>query len=808
MRLSEASLKNPAALAVITTIVLMLGVVSIFRLPLQLLPDIERPEISIATSWRAAAPNELESEVTQPLEKVMQGIPGMENLDSWSDQGVSWLNLSFTIGTNMNQAMLEVISRLNRLPPLPADAEQPVITLGGFTGAGQKSVISIFAQLDASVPYTRQEQIQFLRDVVIPKLKSVPGVAGVDSSGVLERNSELQIVFDPHAAANLGIDIGSVPGRVGRIADVSGGVVDVGKRQYTLRFEGKYEPEDLENLILEWREGRPIRLGDFARVQIGQPRSNGAAYFNGIESLYMRVTRASGANVMAVLDQVVAEMDRLNAGPLQERGIVLARSFNPAVFIMNAIRLLTGNLVFGVLLTVGALWWFLRKVRATTIIALTIPVSLLATLVVFSFSGRSINVISLAGLAFATGMVVDAAIVVLENIVRLREEGASAREASVQGPGQVWGALLASTATTVAIFVPVLFLKNAEGQLFADLALTLAVAVSFSLLIAVTVLPLAAEQWMRNQKIPDIHGARWKRFANTIMTLTGTRRRQMAWIAGLIAGPLAATYALFPSLNYMPQAKSDTIYATILAPASTSMETMNREVLEPVMQRLTPYLTGEKEPALLNYGLFTWGGGQSGMTFIRPLDPSQTEAVIRTVQTDIVAGIPDVVSFTRQGNLFNNLGDDSNVAMHLQGRDTATLEGAAFLGQRLISQRFPGVFVQMEPDMSVVAPVLKVTPDDARLFEAGYTRSALGTMVRALGDGLWLGEYFDGANRLDIILKAKPQLNPENLAGTPLVTPNGDFVTLGSLATVEREVGPQFIKRVGGRRTITLTFEP
>jgi multidrug efflux pump subunit AcrB len=808
MRLSESSLKNPAALAVVTGIVLLIGVVSIFSLPLQLLPDIDRPEISINATWRAAAPNEVEAELVQPIEQVMQGIPGLESLDSWSNQGVAWMNLAFAVGTDMNKAMLDVISRLNRLPPLPADSDPPVVTLGGFNGSAQRAVISMFAQLDPNSGYSREDQVQFLHDVVAPKLRSVPGVANIDSFGALDQNLELQIVFDPYRAANLGIDITSIPGRVGQITDVSGGVVDVGKRQYTLRFQGKYEPRDLENLIVDWRAGRPIRLGDFATVQLAGRRPDGVSSFNGIDSVYMRVVRASGANVMAVLNQVVEEMDALNDGVLRERGIHLARSFNPAVFIMDAIRLLTGNLIFGILLTIGALWWFLRKIRATTIIALTIPVSLLATLVVFSFSGRSINVISLAGLAFASGMVVDAAIVVLENIVRLREEGASPREASIRGPGQVWGALLASTATTVAIFIPVLFLKNAEGQLFADLAMTLAIAVTFSLLIAVTVLPVAAEKWMRHQRVPDIHNQRWKRMAGKIMMLTGTRKRQMGWIAGLILGPVAITYVLFPSLNYMPQVKADAVYASFFAPPATSLETMQREVVSPITSRLAPHLTGEKAPALLNYGLFTWGGGQSGMTFIRPADPGEADAVLDAIRTEVMAGLPDVVSFTRQGNLFGDVGDDGSVSMHLQSRDEAQLEVAAGVGRDLISQKFPGVFVQMDPDFTVVAPVLKVTPDDDRLLEAGYTRGQLGTIVRALGEGVWLGEYFDGANRLDIILKSKPQPNPEDLAGAPLVTPNGDIVSLGTLATVEREVGPQTIKRVGGRRTLTLTFQP
>lgn len=808
MRLTEISLKNPAGVGVVTAIILLIGVVAIFSLPTQLLPDIERPEITIATSWRAAAPSEVESEIVDLVEDVMQGIPGLEEMESRAFLGFAFTNLEFSLDSDMNQIMLEVISRMNRLPPLPADADPPQIIMGGFGSSAQKAIVSLFARLDPESGYTKEEQAQYLKDVAIPRLRAIPGVANIDSFGALDQNQELQIIFDPLRAADLGIDITNIPGRVGRINDVSGGVIDVGKRQFTLRFKGKYEPEDLSKMIIEWRNGVPIRLGDFATVSLESPRPTGFANQNGREAIYMRVVKANGANVMAVLNEVEEAVAELNKNLLEPHGINLNRSFNPAVYIQRAINLLTGNLFFGMLLAIGALWWFLRKLRATLIIAITIPVSLLSTLVVLLFAGRSINVISLAGLAFASGMVLDAAIVVLENIVRLREQGMEKTEASIQGAGQVWAALFASTLTTVAIFFPVLFMNNAEGQLFADLALTIAISVTFSLFIAVTILPMAAGKLLKSNKLVDIHDERWRKMAKNIIMLTGGPKRRLGWILGLMVVPITLTVFLMPNLNYLPPLKSDVVYGNYFAPPSTSFGAMQTEVNDVILERLKPYLDGDKEPQLLNYGVFSFGGGQNGVVFIRSKDPARTEELPALLQNEILAGFPDVFTFTRQGNLFGDFGDDGNVAIHLQGRDIAAMADAAFLGRQLISDRLPGVFVQMDPDVSVVSPVLQVVPDDERILEAGWTRNQVSTLVRALGDGVWLGEYFDGNNRLDIILKSKPVESPEILAGTPVVTPSGQVVTLGSLASVNREVGPQVVKRIDGRRTLSLSFAP
>ncbi|HXV73753.1 MAG TPA: efflux RND transporter permease subunit, partial [Sphingomonadales bacterium] len=577
MKLTHASLKNPATIAVVTAVIALLGVIMLFRLPVQLFPDIEQPAISVVANWPTAAPAEVESEIVKPIEEVMQGIPGMEELRTFAGQGSAFINMFFALETDMDQVVLEVISRLNRLPPLPADSDPPTVIFGGFDGANE-SLIWFFAQTLDENDRLSPAQERVLTDYVKPRIEAVEGVAGVNIQRYTGGADQLQIIFDPYRAAELGIDLTSIPGRIGGTSDMSGGVVDVGKRQYTLRFASGYTPERLASVILEWRDGRPIRLGDVARIEVGEGRQIGFGYQNGRPAIGIQVLKASGANVLDALDEVKKVVADLNAGILADTGIHMEKSFDPSVFINRAINLLTGNLAAGIVLALGVLWWFLRQMRATLLIAITIPISLLATFIVLGLAGRTFNVISLAGLAFATGMVVDAAIVVLENIVRLREKRVPADEAAEKGTLQVWSALLASTATTVAIFIPVLFLRDVEGQLFADLSLTIAIAVTVSLFVAITILPAAAKKWLT--RLPPDHNQHrmWEAAAGRITRLTAHPVRRLGIIGGLILVPVVATVLLMPRLNYLPPVKRDAIDGFFLFPSGINAKTMDEEV--------------------------------------------------------------------------------------------------------------------------------------------------------------------------------------------------------------------------------------
>lgn len=805
MGLTKLCLRNPAAVAVAVALVLLLGAVSVTKLPVQLFPDIARPQISVQTTWRAASPEEVESEIVEPLEEVLQGIPGLVRMETWANAGSAWVNLTFGLRTNMQATRDEVITRLSRLPTLPDDADPP----RPQWGAGQEAdstLIFLFVQVLPGNSKDILEYQRFIEDVVVPRLEAVPGVAGVNlgGGGPGLAPHEVQIIFDPFRAAEFGIDITQAAAAIGQSDNVSGGFTDVGRRQYMLQFEGRFTPRDLSELIVEWRDGRPVRLGDIADVRVERGRRNNFAYQNGNPAIGLRVLRESNANVLATLGEVTRVLEELRAGPLREQGLDIQKSFDPSVFIQRAITLLTNNLLIGMMLAVGVLWLFLRQTRATLLIATAIPICLLTTFIVLQLTGRSLNVISLAGLAFAVGMVLDAAIVVLENIVRLRERGTEEEKAASEGTGQVWGALVASTATTVAIFAPIIFLRDVEGQLFADLALTIAIAVTVSLLVAVTILPTAARQYIKSLPQTEGNGRTWRAAASVIMRMTETPARRRFWIAGLTGTSIATALALWlmSTMNYLPPVKRDAVDVFFNLPDGITIDVIEEEIAKPVMRRMAPLMAGEREPSLKNYYFIGWPGG--GTIGARVNDQSRVKDLEKLMREEILVGFPDTQAFAAQGDLFGNFeGGGSSVLMLLQSADRPGLEDAALKAMEKLREVLPaGTRIRARPQPGAGQPELKITPDDRRVQESQWTRRQVGTLVRALGNGLYVGEYFDGEKRLDIILRGPEWKNPDELAAMPVTTPSGAIVPLGELVRIERTVGPANVRRVDRRRSI------
>ena len=798
------SSRSPIGLIVIAVFVGLLGLLSLRRLPLQLFPDINKPELSIQTNWRTASPEEVESELLEPLENVMQGLPGVEEIEGNAAAGNATLNLRFALGSDMKNALVEVIGRINRLPPLPRDADRPNVVPGGNNNTNE-TLSWFFVQLLPGTPGTIQAQRRFIEDTVRPRLESIPGVASVEVNAGPPEN--VRITLDLARTAALGIPVPDIANRAASATNVSGGQLDVGRRQYTLRFTGRFSPEQLGNLVLAWRDGRPVRLADVGSVDVAPPARSFFAYQNGNPAIGIQVFRANGANVLATLDAVKAAVAELREGALKAHGLGIEQSFDASLFIRRAVHLLTENLVVGALLALVVVWWFMRAWRVTFLIAATIPVCLCATFIVLDLFGRSLNVISLAGLAFAVGMVVEGAIVVSGNVVRLREAGVPLEEATRRGARQVAGALLASTATTVAVFVPVLFLKDVEGQLFGDLALTISIAVAISVVLALTMLPAALGFVLSRPMRASGYGAGWPRLTEWVLRVTDTRAKQLSWIGGLLLVPLLLSWWMLPPLDYLPPVKRAAIDAFFDFPPGMSPEAVNRELLPTLLERMRPYMEGRAQPHLKNWYILTWPGG--GTIGARVIDEARIGELERLVRDKIVVGLPDTRVFVVEGDLFGGVGGSArSVGIHLQSEDTAALNRVAAEGRALLERIFPGAAVQSFPNPEDVALELHAVPDDRRIAEVGWDRATLGTVVRAVGEGAWLGEYFDGNSRLPIVLRSGEGTTPEDLANAPLMTPAGTVVRLGDLVQLSTVLGPPAIRRLNHRRTVTLTVDP
>jgi len=806
VNLTDGSLRNPAAVVVVVALVIALGVFAVTKLPIQLFPDIEEPQITVFTGWRAAAPAEVESELIEPQEAALQGMPGLKQLNAFANTGGSWLNLTFSVGTDMQRAMVDVISRMNQLPPLPRDANPPQITLGeGGGGSANQTLSWFFIQLLPGTPGPVENYQKFVEDVVKPRIESIPGVAVVNvNAGAPE---ELQIRFDPYRAAQLGIEIPAVAAVAGTANDTSGGNVEVGRRQYSLRFAGRYTPDQLGEQILAWRDGGPVRLRDIAEIEVRRGDRETLAMQNGNPAMGIQILKESGANVLETLGAVKAEIAAMREGQLKEMGLSVQQSFDPSLFINQAINLVSSNLFAGVLLALGVLWLFMRHTRAVLLVGLTIPICLLATFITLELTGRTLNVISLAGLAFGVGMVLDAAIIVLENVLRLQERGELPQQAASIGTREVWPAIVASTVTTVAIFVPVLFLKDAEGQLFADLALTISIANVISMFVAVTVVPVAVARWVKAPPLKAEKQAQTAALARRLVALSDGRVRRRILIAGLIAAPVFLSWALLPRLDYLPPVKRAAIDGFFQFPPGATVDTIDREIVKPIAQRMKPYMDGVKEPALLNYYVLVWPGG-GGTIGARVKDQANLPELERLLKEEILVGFPDFQSFVSEGNLFGGFGDGRNIDLMLQSADMQALFPVARAAKDEIEKKMPGAQVQPWQGLDAAEPELRITPDDRRLTEVGWNRATAGNVIRAMGDGLWIGEHFDGNKRMDIILRAQGWMTPEELQSVPLATPSGAVMPLGDLMSIETKVGPGGMRRVDRKRTVSLGISP
>ena len=803
MNLTDLSTRHWPSVAVAVALVALFGLISIAKLPIQLLPTIEQPQVSIQNFWRAAAPEEMESSIVEPQENVLRNTPGVTDINAFISRGAGFVTLTFDVGTDIQEAKLDVINNLNQAPPRPADAIEPQV----FAGGGQQAppAASMLIRVLPENPNKDLADYQkLIEDYVEPRLARIPGVSQVNLNS--EPPREMQIRFDAYRSAALGISVNDIIGTLSRATDSSGGFADVGRRQYTVRFAGQFEPQELNELIVGWSGDRPIYLSEVADVEIVPRKLDGFVLRNGYPAYYITVQRAYDANTVSILDEVNAAIAELNAGPLAEAGLEMDLSFDASVHIRRAIALVQNNLGIGLFLAVGVLYFLMRSRRATFLVTATVPLSLLVAFVALRLFDKSLNVISLAGLAFSVGLVMDAAIVTLENIVRCRQSGLEPGEAVAKGTKQIAGALFASTVTSVAIFLPVLFMDGIEGQLFQDLALTIAVAVSASFLIAVTVLPVAASFLLRQEdKDPCRHW--WVRITELVMRLTRTPAMCRTWIVAILGGSIIAIVTLMPKANLLPQAPSDSLNAFFITPPGGTVEVLRDEIAGTIVERMRPYMEHQKQPYIRGYNMSSFGAF-SGM-FVYPVDPSRIEEMIAIVRDEVLVDLPDTQSFVQRSSLLN-FGFDGgrSISVDLQGPDINVLSQVAMQAMPIVSGAVPGAQVRPIPGLAIAEPELQLTPNDRRITAAGLDRATVATIVRAVTSGAFVGEYFDGNDRMDIILNGPTWTSPEQLASIPIATPLAGLQTLGELTDIRRTVGPTQLLRVNGRRTLTLSVTP
>jgi len=866
MRFIATAIRQPVTVLVGVLLVVLAGIVALQRIPIQLTPNVEDTIVAVTTRWEGASPQEIEQEIVDPQEDKLQGISNLKEITSKSQQGVGTVRLQFAVGTPKDVALREVSDKLREVPSYPENADEPVVDA---SDPESRDYIAWLILNSTDPDFDVRTLQDFADDRIKPTLERLGGMAEINALGGRER--EVQIRFDPAQLAQYGLTVPALVASIrGTNRNVSAGALEEEKSNVRLRLVSQFERVDeVARTVIAQTDAGPVLLGDVAEVVETFREANSFVRSSGESVIAINAQKEVGANVMEVMALLRDAIDEMNSpGGLldtqaRELGLQgtlrLTQAYDQTIYIDDALSLVQSNIWIGGAIAIGVLLLFLRSVRPAGIVALAIPISVVGAIVVMVAMGRTVNVISLAGMAFAVGMVVDNAIVVLENIYRHLELGKKPMQAALDGAHEVFGAVLASTLTTAAVFIPMLLIEEEAGQLFRDIALAIVAAVSLSLLVAVTVIPTCAARFLRSRSVdgqvnhavaadpdsPDRVARRtgpsdW--IAGLVYRMCGSVLVRLAVVVGLTLVSILGSWRLMPPADYLPQGNRNLIFGLLVPPPGYNLsylETLARRIeatIEPFWEagamepdspeyasavaQLEPVPTFDfarmqpgpsvTPPPLTNYfavsfdGIMFHGGIGS--------DPARAVDISPLFQAATAGDVvPGVMAFAFQLPLFQLGGSTgSAVKINFSGDDLDEVSGAAETVLLEMLGRYGGGAVQPDPsNFNLAGPELRVRPDLLRLGEVGLSPDDIGLTVRALGDGAVIGDYRRGGQTIDLKLVARAaQLDGalSALGDTPLATPRGSVVPLSALASLDRVNTPFQINREGRRRAVTLQF--
>ena len=824
------SIDRPIAVAAAVIMVVLFGVVALQRIPIQMAPDVRQPVIIVSTSWPGAAPAEVEREIVNRQEEVLKGLEGVQRMTSQARTGRGSVTLEFAPGQNMDRALLLIANRLDRVSGYPGETNEPVLSTSGT----EDNAIAWYV-LGRSEGNTRELATygEFLEDIVQDRIERVEGVSNVNIFGDTER--EMRVEVDPRQLARYGMTVGEVVGRL-RAANssITGGDVSEGKRRYVVRTQGDLTTsQQVRDVVLRSARtaetgsvGR-VTVGDIAAVSLEYKKLNAEIRQNAEPAMAFNIQRAQGANVIETMARIREEIGALVDGPMRDAGLTVDQMYDETVYVKSAIRLVQQNVVVGGLLAAAILMLFLRSWRATIVVSAAIPVSVIGSFVAMAALGRSLNVISLAGIAFAVGMVVDAAIVVLENIYRLRQEGLSQSEAAYKGAQQVWPAVLVSALTTVMVFIPILTMELEAGQLFRDIAIAISVSVLLSLLVSVTLIPAMSNKLLGGRigepgahiKIPIVdHFGRgftrmWQGFARVVVR---SRALAVGVVIAIVAVAAVVSSILLPPLDYLPTGNQNFVFGFVQPPSGYNLETtasITRRIEEATRPRWAA-AGAENDGSGPVFERFFYVA-REGNAFIgaRATNDGSAADLIPLMQRP-ASGEPGTFAFVFQPSLFGrSIGGGRSIDLDISGPDLDELFNVGQRAFRKITREMPpaeGHRIRPRPGLTLGAPEVRVLPDRVRLADNGLSAADLGLSIDAFNDGLRVAEINVDGKRIDLTLTGPRDsvTATQGIGNLPVVTRDGRILPVSSLADIEVTTGPTQIRRIERARTVTMAVTP
>ncbi len=811
MSMAKKSVERPIFTIMVVLIILILGGLALSRLPIDLMPDITYPTLSVSTSYGNAAPEEIENLISRPIEEAVAAVPGVESIQSESSEGNSNVRISFTWGTDLDAASNDLRDRLDRIASsLPEGAGRPALRKFDIS-ATPIMMIGVISDLDPL------ELRKLISDRIEYRLERVPGIAAISVRGGLTR--EIHVNLDPARIKALRIPLDQVINAI-RAANINlpAGSVTGGNSEITIRTPGEFTSlEELGKTVVLQRGGSSITLEQIALVDDSWAKVTRHTRINGQTGVQISLNKQSGTNTVAVAKATLAELEQINLDVPQVKLIPIMDS---SIYINRSIRNVGMSAVLGGILAIFVLLFFLRNLRSTAIISTAIPVSVIATFGLLYFSGFTLNLMSLGGLALGVGMLLDNSIVVLENIYRLREKGMSKMEAAVEGAREVTAPIIASTLTTLVVFLPLIFVRGMSGIMYKQLSYVVAFSIFCSLITALTLVPMLSSRLL---SVTDPHkqvGESWStrlyhsvgdflsRLENNYKQLLHYALHHRLIVVTIAVALLGGALLLIPMIGseLMPESDEGEIRVNVELEAGTKLEITDQimKQAEEIVINSVP----ELKNMVVNSGGGGWGAASSNIGFMRIslVNQNQRKRSSEQVANQLrgqLSTIPGARIRVQPGAglfVFRMLQGGGRLEIIIRGHD---LDKGGALARQIqgIVESVDGV-TDSNISRSTGSPENLVMVDRQKAAELGLSVQQIAAMLQTLLSGRTAGYYREDGKEIGIILQIDEQHTSsiDDVLNLTLTNSTGEPIVLRNVVTLKSGVGPSQIQRLDQER--------
>ena len=813
MSLTSTSIKRPIATTMVFLIIILIGIVGFRYLPVDLLPEIESPQLSVRVNYDNVGPEEMELIVTAPLENALSGIPNVEQMSSSSSEGTSNISLQFARGTNLDAAANNVRDALDRVrDALPVEADPPRIRQ---FRPDDFPIVIIGVRSDRNLA----ELTQILEREISMFFEQIPGVGSIDVWGGIQREIQVDLIRERLLSSNItASDVISALNR-DNITLPGGGIKD-GYSDFYVRTQGEFQTiEEVSQTVITNVNGRPLRVGDVANVQHGYEDISRYVEIDGVPTLRLAIQKQSGANTVSVAEDIKTEVERINniRGDMELMVIT-----DQSQFIQDSINTVQNAAVWGGILAVIVLFAFLRNVSTTLIIAVSIPISIIATFGLLYFGGLTLNQMSFGGLALGIGLIVDNAIVVLENIVRKREQGTELIESSDLGTKEVAGAIIAATLTTSVIFLPLVFMQTTTGSMFQELGLVVVFAIFCSLLVALSLVPMLSSRFLTIKPLADekdklSKGDRFFMRTDDKYTdlLRGAVKRKWLIIGSTVI-LFAGSVMLIPGIPFelAPETEADEVRISMRMEQGVNIAVINNYFEE--LDEIVRELIDPAEVAYYTRDLGGWGG--DGRIDINLVPQDERTRSAEEIASDIRGSLQNVLPgadlrvYTRGGlwilrRVFRTGGgdEDAAVTMQLRGYDMETSQQLARTVRNRL-ERVSGVS-DIEIEESEGRPQQNITINREKTAELGIGVDEVARTIQTNIAGSRAGVFRVNGEERPIMVRLRPEdrVEMDDIGNVSIRASDNRIVPISSVIEQERGRAPTTVNRIDGQRVMYLT---